>query len=220
VASARALSADELASLLRPWLGPALGGMALPMPAVIDVRLDRSDTVITELAARVDAAAPGALVESHGAWVRRLTVLAHSLQACAGVALMVVTLVSIAVVSVATRAGLAVRRDAIEIVHGLGATDTYIARRFAWRATVLAVVGGAIGVGAALPVLLWLSALAAPFGGLQEGAFNDAARSYPGLLADLPQSLWEGIALLPLVAAAIGWLTAQTTVRFWLRRLP
>ena len=32
-----------------------------------------------------------------------------------------------AVVAVATRTGLVARRAAIEIVHGLGATDTYIA---------------------------------------------------------------------------------------------
>jgi len=220
VASARPLSADELAALLRPWLGPALGGMALPMPAVIDVRLNRSNLGVTELAARVDAAAPGALVESHGAWVRRLSVLARSLEACAGVALLVVTFVAVAVVGVATRTGLAMRREAIEIVHGLGATDTYIAGRFAWHATGWAGVGGAIGTFAALPVLLWLAVLAAPFGGLQEGALSDSARADGGLLATLPGSLWGLLSLLPLLAAFIGWATAQATVRRWLRRLP
>jgi cell division transport system permease protein len=220
VASARALTADELAALLRPWLGPALGGMALPMPAVIDVRLEGHEPVITELAARVDAAAPGALVESHGAWVRRLSVLARSLQACSGVALLVVTCVAVAVVGVATRAGLAMRREAIEIVHGLGATDAYIAGRFAWHATGLAGMGGAAGALLALPVLLWLAVLAAPFGGLQEGALSDSARNDGGLLAALPGALWGLVSLLPVLAAFIGWATAQMTVRRWLRRLP
>jgi cell division transport system permease protein len=31
---------------------------------------------------------------------------------------------------------------------------------------------------------------------------------------------WADLALLPLLAAGIGWLTAQVTVRRWLRRLP
>jgi cell division transport system permease protein len=32
--------------------------------------------------------------------------------------------------------------------------------------------------------------------------------------------LWLALPLLPLIAAAIGYLTAQATVRSWLRRLP
>ena len=70
-----------------------------------------------------------------------------------------------AVIAVATRAGLAARREAIEIVHGLGATDGYIAARFAGRATLLAATGGIAGAVLALPVLLTLANLAAPFTG-------------------------------------------------------
>ena len=121
------------------------------------------------LAARLAAAAPGTLTESHGMWVRRLSLLAGSLQACAWLALAVVAAVAAAVVAIATRAGLAARREAIEIVHGLGATDDYIAGRFASRATGLAAVGGALGALAALPVLLVLARLAAPFAAAPAG---------------------------------------------------
>ncbi|MHB0733128.1 cell division protein FtsX, partial [Roseomonas mucosa] len=31
---------------------------------------------------------------------------------------------------------------------------------------------------------------------------------------------WTGLLILPFAAALIGWLTAQATVRRWLRRLP
>jgi cell division transport system permease protein len=172
------------------------------------------------LAAQVDSAAPGAVVESHGAWVRRLTVLARSLQACSGGALLVVMAVGVAVVAVATRAGLAARREAIEIVHGLGATDGYIAGCFAQRALVLAGVGGVAGALAALPILLWLAALAAPFTGLEEGGSSETARGMADFLTDLPPPLWVALMVLPIAAASIGWLTAQGTVRRWLRQLP
>jgi len=36
----------------------------------------------------------------------------------------------------------------------------------------------------------------------------------------MPLPLWIALPLLPAVAAAIGWATAQATVRAWLRRLP
>ncbi len=218
VVLARVLTEDELAALLRPWLGSGPGRIALPLPAVIEVRLSDPALDVERLAARVEAAAPGTLLESHDVWTRRLTVLARSLQACAGLALGVVGFVAIAVVAVATRAGLAARRDAIEIVHGLGATDSYIAGRFARRATMLATAGAAIGAIAALPVLLGLAGLAAPFTGQPE---RTAAWTGAGDLATaLPPALWLSLPALPLVAAAIGWLTAQGTVRRWLRRLP
>jgi cell division transport system permease protein len=114
-------------------------------------------------------------------------------------------------VAVATRAGLAARRGAIEIVHGLGASDSFIAGRFAHRATLLAASGSCLGAIVALPVLLALARLAAPFG------VTDLT---PDLLPSLPLALWLALPGLPAAAAAIGWLTAQATVRRWLRRLP
>ncbi|MDQ2804070.1 MAG: ABC transporter permease, partial [Pseudomonadota bacterium] len=129
----------------------------------------------------------------------------------AAAALLMVAAVAAAVVAIATRAGLLARREAIEIVHGLGASDGYIARRFAARATRLAAAGGMTGGLAALPVLLVLARLASPFA--------DSTAS-PDLLPALPTALWLLLPGLPLAAAAIGFLTAQGTVRRWLRRLP
>jgi cell division transport system permease protein len=216
VASAHALSDQELADLLRPWLGQGAERLAVPIPAVIAVRLMDSTTDLAPLAQRLDAAAPGTLVEDHGVWIRRLAVLARSLQACAGLALLLVAGVAAAVIAVATRAGLSTRREAIEIVHGLGATDRYIAGRFAARATLLAAVGAAGGAVAALPILLALARLAAPFAG-DTGAAGD---SLADALGTLPPALWLALPCLPAGAAAIGYATAHGAVRRWLRRLP
>jgi cell division transport system permease protein len=208
----RALSDAELADLLRPWLGTGAQALSLPLPAVIEVRLAPGEVEAPDtLQARLAAAAPGSFLESHGVWLQRLTTLARSLQACALAALLLVAGVAAAVVAVATRAGLAARRDAIEIVHGLGASDSFIAGRFARRATLLAATGACIGAAVALPVLLALASLAAPFG---------MAAAAPGVLPTLPVALWVALPGLPASAAAIGWLTAQATVRRWLRRLP
>ena len=209
VGAARVLPDDELADLLQPWLGAGTSRIALALPAVIEVRLTRPPP--PNLAARLQAEAPGTLVETQEAWVKRLALLARSLQACAGLALAVVGFVAVAVVAVATRAGLAARRDAIEIVHGLGATRGYIASRFAKRATFLTAVGGGIGAAAAMPVLVGLANLVWPFTG------QDAP---PDVAEALPLALWLALPVLPLAAAVIGWATAQATVRRWLRRLP
>jgi cell division transport system permease protein len=126
-----------------------------------------------------------------------------------------VTAVAAAVIAVATRAGLTARRESIEIVHGLGATDGYIAGRFAGRATLLAATGGLVGAIIALPVLLVLANLAAPFAGSEPDVGSPA-----NALSTMPLVFWLLLPGLPAGAATIGFLTAQATVRRWLRRLP
>jgi cell division transport system permease protein len=219
IAQVHALTEGELADLLRPWLGTQGDAMTVPLPAVMQARLAPGGTDLAALHLRLDQAAPGTLVENQDAWAARLAALAGSLQASTGLAVLVVVAVAAAVVAVATRAGLVARRAAIEIVHGLGATDGYIAGRFAARATVLTLVGGAIGAATALPVLLELAVLAAPFGGAPADTIADAAPRVVNWANALPATLWAALPCLPLGAAAIGWITAQFTVRRWLKRL-
>jgi len=214
--SVHALDEGELADLLRPWLGDAAEHLSLPLPAVFAVKLADADADLGALGSALERVAPGTLVERHELWRARLAALARSLQACAALALLLVGAIAVAVVSVATRAGLAARREAIELVHQMGAPDRFIAGRFAARATVLALIGGAVGAVLALPVLLVLAWLAAPLGGGAAGVVPRLA----GLPALLPAPLWSSLVALPLVAGGIGWITTQATVRGWLARLP
>jgi cell division transport system permease protein len=224
IALVRPLPDEELTELLRPWLGGRTEEISLPLPGVIEIRLAEGGAVPgglpAGLARRLGEAAPGTLVEGHGPWLRRLSVLARSLQASALVALLLVVAVAAAVVAVATRAGLAARREAIEIVHGLGATDGYIAGRFAARIMRLAALGGFSGAVVALPVLAGLAWLAAPFIRPEAtGSDMDLAHGMD-VLAALPAPFWWLLPGLPAAAVIIGWLTAQATVRRWLRQLP
>jgi len=223
VQSAQALTKEELATLLRPWLGDIGAGPALPLPAVVRVRLDAGGADLDDLARRMEEEVPGALVESHGGWVERLTVLARGLQVCGWLIVALVAAVSAAVITIATRAGLSARRESIEIIHGLGATDAYIAGRFARRATWLACAGGLLGAVASVPVLLALARFAAPFVRAAPEAAEAAgatARDLPGALAGLPPELLIGLPCLPVAAALIGFFAAHATVRSWLRQLP
>lgn len=208
IADPQLMSADDIDRLLAPWLGADAGQLALPVPAVITATWGGPGMPDT-LAAALDKIAPGTLSATGATWAAHVAALTTSLQACAAAVLVIVALVAAAVVSVATRSGLAQRREAIEIIHGLGALDSDIANRFAARATFLTVTGSVIGAVLALPVLFWLSALAAPF----------ASPIPQAELPNLPPALWIALPILPLVAAFIGWVTAQVTVRGWLRNL-
>ncbi len=209
VAEARAMDRARLGALLQPWLGEA--APALPLPVVLEVRLRDLSLAPEAIAAKLAAAVPGAAVETHGVWVARLVALARSLQALAVATLALVAGLAAAVVAVAVRAGIAARRDAIGVLHDLGATDGDIAGRFASRAALLTGLGGVGGTLAALPALVLLADLAAPLQGAGAGA------APWGPLGSLP---WPGLLAIPPLASVLGWVTAQWTVRLWLRRLP
>jgi cell division transport system permease protein len=202
------LSPAEIDTLLQPWLGADAAQLGLPLPAVITASWSGGGPPDV-LRAALAAAAPGTLTETGERWAARVAALTASLQACAAAVLLIVALLAAAVVALVTRAGLAQGRTAIEIVHGLGALDSDIAGKFAGRATSRAAAGAAIGALACLPVLLWLARLASPFAG---GAL-------PGGVSGLPPALWAALPGLPVIAALIGWTTAQFTVRGWLRGL-
>jgi cell division transport system permease protein len=225
IATARLLPADQVAALLRPWLGADAGAAAAFLPAVVAARAaaDATDEAgFDRLARTLARAVPGASLERHAVWAGRLTRLARGLEGCAWGAVLVVAAAATLVIGAATRAGLVARRGTVDILHGLGATDSYVARRFARRAMGLAGLGGGLGALAALPVLLAIDGLARPFA-TQAGAADGVtaavtAGASPGVA--LPPQLWGGLVLIPIVAAAIGYLTAHGTVTLWLRRLP
>jgi cell division transport system permease protein len=70
----------------------------------------------------------------------------------------------------------------------------------------MAAGGALLGTAAAVPALVLLADLAAPWTGAAAGGW-----------AALP---WAALAAVPPLAFLVGWGTAQATVRRWLRRLP
>jgi cell division transport system permease protein len=210
----RPMPEAEMQELLRPWLGTVTGeggpaALALGLPAIIEAHVDNPDLDLTDLGGKLAAAAPGAMAESSEQWTARLATLARTLQLCAELVLVLVVFVAASVVVLTVRAGLAVRREAIGIVHNLGASDSYIAQRFADRTGRLSGLGALGGAGAAMIVLLGLSGLSSPF--------VDAGS---GRVLGLTPGLWATLPILPASAAALGWATAQIVVRRWLQHLP
>jgi cell division transport system permease protein len=203
---------QTVTDLLRPWLGGDPAGLKLHLPAVFDLRLEAGADA-GAVSTRLSRALPGALVEQNADFLRPLRRLIGGLRACALAALIIVAVIVTGMIAMATGAGLAARREAIDILHGLGATDGMIAGRFAARIALRALAGGLLGSLLSLPVLLDLAWMAAPLaetGAAPRGVGAD----------DLPPPVWLALGLLPLAASLIGWCTAQATVRLWLVRLP
>jgi cell division transport system permease protein len=208
IASARALTSKETAALLEPFLGDSGYVATLPVPTVIDVRMQSSARVnISGLSDLLSTAAPGTTVDDHRRWTDRLVTILRAVEVLAAVIVGLVTLAAIGTVVFATRSALAVHAETIELLHVIGATDSVIASAFAGQALGLGLKGGMIGLVGAIVA-----------GGGIAFAFS---RLPVGLLPKLTLSPLEGVVLLlvPLVVAGIAALTARRTVMKSLKRM-
>jgi cell division transport system permease protein len=194
--------------LLTPWLGTGDLIDTLPVPQLVDVTLAPGGREeLTGLKQRLAAAVPGVIVDDHELWVGQLV---HLARLAVGLALVVVGLVAVCAIAatvIATRAGLAIHHEAIDLLHLMGAEDEYIADQFASQALRRGLRGGVIG--------LLLAALALV-------AFGSASQAVdPKLLPRLWPALDQILPLLlvPLATATLGWATARRTVLQALKRM-
>jgi cell division transport system permease protein len=201
VAAAQVLDEAASRALLKPWLGTAASAPDLPVPRLIDVSLRpgaRPD--VDALAARLKKAVSTADLDDHRRWLGRLLAFAGSLQTIAVLVLLLAAAAAALAVVFAARAGLAVHRRAIEILHLIGAHDTYIAEQFQRRAFMQALMGGIIGLGAAIVSLFAMGKL---FGGVE--LFGLAQVRFGALH-------WLALALLAPGAGLLALVTARLTV--------
>lgn len=209
VASLRRVPESELEALVEPWLGSGLDEEIVPLPALIDVRLDGPATpaAIGRLRAALAGAASEARIDAQSDWLGPVfdTVSALRLMSFGLIALL--TFTGAAAVWLAARNALNANRDTIEIVHLLGGDDAQIARIFQRSVMVDAAVGGICGLvlgGAAIALL------GAQFAALESGM---VARG------GLAPADWLLLALVPLAMIGIALLTARMTVMASLRRM-
>jgi cell division transport system permease protein len=200
IARAEPVSRARMAELLAPWLGTGNLADTLPVPQLIDVTLDGGRADLTALARRLATAADGTMVDDHGQWIAELLRLARLVTGFAVGIVALVALTAVAAVVLATRAGLAVHHQAIDLLHLMGADDVYIARQFAWQSLLLGLRGGAVGLSVALLALVTF--------GLAAHALD------PKLLPRLWPNAAEIVLLLIVapVTAGLAWTTARQTV--------
>ncbi len=209
VISAEVLEPDEIARLLEPWLGAGASYGDLPLPALIAVGIDPSAAPDFEkLSQRLARAAPGTILDDHQSWLGQLLDLARSIELVAVLVVVLVGASAVTMVVFTTRMGLAIHGRVIELLHLIGAQDSYVAREFEIHSLKLALRGGAFGLALAVITVV-----------LVERLFE---RMEAALLPDLSlvPGEWALLALLPLVVAGIAMLTARLTVLGTLGRMP
>jgi cell division transport system permease protein len=208
VESALPMSRSEVKQLLEPWLGAGNVTDDLPIPLLVDVVLGRDgDLDLDALRKSLIDVAPDAVLDDHGTWLQRFIGLAENVQLIAAGIVTLVGFATIAIVIFATRAGMAIHHSTIEILHLIGAKDSFIASQFQRHFFWLGLKGGLIGMGIALLSVLGLSRLSF---GMEDAFIPRMALSF---------ALFAALLILPVAASLLTMVTARQTVKSALGRM-
>ncbi len=210
VSEVRRVADEELARLMEPWLGTAEAGSdAIPMPALLDVRLEGAVNPdrLAGLRRSLADISPSARIEAQASWLAPVFSAIVSLQWLALALIVLLALATACAVWLAARTALGSNRETIEVVHHLGGTDAQIARIFQNSVASDAALGGAAGL--ALGIVA-AKLIGGRFTALESGIVTDAALGW----AD-----WLLVALVPVAGVLVAMLTARLTVLSSLRRM-
>jgi cell division transport system permease protein len=207
VAHVHVVDDAEKQKLLEPWLGP--GGLPedvrLPDLVVVQLRQD-APSGIEAVKARVAALTPDATFEDHARWQGDMLAFTHSIELLASIIIGLIAAAAVTTVIFVTKTGLSIHRRVIEIVHLVGARDSYIARQFLMHAMRLGLIGGIGGAGLAGLTLIGLDRLLG----------NAQTSLLPTLALDLNQ--WLTLAVVPIAVSIVAMITAHLTVLYVLVR--
>jgi cell division transport system permease protein len=151
----------------------------------------------------------GAHLDTHQKWEAELTRMARALSVLSYAILLLISVSAIAIVIFATRAVLQANRPIVDLLHLVGARDSFIARQIDGRFLRTGMASGLIGVGLGLFTFLLL--------GLSGGGGMAAASR--SLLFSAPEiAIWSYAVLfaVPVAATLICLITARVTL---MRRL-
>src|SRR5207244_7691568 len=113
--------------------------------------------------------APSASVDDHRAWIERMRSMTGA-TVFAGIGILGLVIIATSIsVSFATRGAMAANRPIVEVLHFVGAGDTFIANRFLRHFLRLGLEGGVIGGGAAMLGFGFSESIAGWFSGTPVG---------------------------------------------------
>jgi cell division transport system permease protein len=208
VVLAEPMAKASVLALLEPWLGTADVLADMPLPHLIDVSVRSSVKLeADQLVQDLNKVAPGATVDDHRIWLDRLIQMSQTLKWGAYIVLCLICVASIGTIYFVTKTGLAIHHDVIEVLHLIGAQDSYIARQFGENALHLGLRGGLLGLAVAGPTF---------------GAFAYLYRQVDSALLpqiDITLVQWIVVLSLPLCAALMGYVTARFAVLNSLKKM-
>jgi cell division transport system permease protein len=151
VSDVKPYSREESTRLLEPWLGSGLQFEDLPIPRIVVLRIAPGAVPdISELRKSLTEQIPTASLDDHRGFVARMRAMSDAVLLLGIAVLVLVLLATVLSVTFATRAAMATNRHVIEVLHLIGAKDSFIASHFQRHFLQLGFKGGLLGGSAAI----------------------------------------------------------------------
>ncbi len=202
------LTDEQLNELLRPWLGDEVNISNLPTPRIIDVKISPKATIdFAQLAKDLSIASSQASLDNHKLWLNKLISFADGVNMIASTILLLISAITSGAIFYTTQMSMGLHHNIIEILHIIGAKDTYIAQQYAKRMGLLGFIGGFIGIFFAIPAIFFIGNLATAIEG--------------GIISNANLSIidWSIILSLPTFSMVISMVTAYYTVKKTLKKM-
>ena len=147
IKSSYAMSMNETIKLLKPWLGEiGEDKLDIPLPRIISVEV--SEIIPLNIRALTDEIKNYSnliTIENYESWMNDFTNTISAIQTLLGLIVILILATTGITIAHTTKSGLIVNKNVIEIMHMVGAHNSYISKQFSTQMMKLSISGGIIG---------------------------------------------------------------------------
>ncbi len=209
VTEAKIMEESDIRKLLSPWLGDDMVMDSIPLPGLISVTFEKGAVPdLKELEIELRDVAPRARIDTHESWLSDVLRFTGALQFAAILLTMIIGATTLVAVAGGVRSKLSENKEELELLHLMGASDSYIAKQLPRHTLILSLQGGAAGVAAGGILLFAISMIAGEIG----------VNLVPDFRLDSAQKAM--LLLLPVPIAVLAMMTARFTVLRVLGKMP
>lgn len=209
VTEAKIMEESEIRELLSPWLGDDMVMDSIPLPGLISVTFEKGAVPdLKELEVELKDVAPRARIDTHESWLSDVLRFTGALQFAAILLTLIIGATTLVAVAGGVRSKLSENKEELELLHLMGASDSYIAKQLQRHTLILSLQGGAAGVAAGGILLFAISLIAGEIG----------VNLVPDFRLDNAQKMM--LLLLPVPIAVLAMMTARFTVLRVLGKMP
>lgn len=195
------VSERKLRDMLAPWLGNSDAADNLPLPMVFDVAVEKTAAIdYKSLQNKMASIAQGTEVDGHERWLNSFSDFSAAMRSMMNVLAALIVGGLALIIAFASRAALKLHARTVQLLHSIGAEDSYITHQFqrdAFLLTLRGTVPGCLFAG----VAYWLS-----------GFYVSSLKS-----TVLPSLAMGGthillLLVMPIACASVAWIAARLSI--------
>lgn len=202
ISNIKLLNTQEMEKLLSPWIGENINYDEINIPKIIEITFNtkiEKEFIIKQIETELKEINGDFEIETYKSWTKNMYRMINAFKILSTVIILFITIAIIATVIYATKTNLKIHKPYIEILHLIGAKDSFIANKFALHTLGLSIFGSILGLIIAIPTTAGISKLANSVSIIQN---NNSINLKDYMI----------ISLIPVITSLISVITAKITV--------